>query len=42
MDLKPVIEVKRQNLAYLLSRKNVVACRVGFKESEGGITDEPY
>ncbi len=41
MDLKPVIEVKRQNLAYLFSRKNVVACGVGFKETEDGITDEP-
>ncbi len=41
MDLKPVIEVKRRNLAYLLSRKNVVACGVGFKETERGITDEP-
>ena len=41
MDLKPVIEVKRQNLAYLFSRRNVVACGVGFKETEGGITDEP-
>jgi hypothetical protein len=41
MDLKPVIEEKRRNLAYLLSRKNVVACGVGFKESEGRITDEP-
>jgi len=41
MNLEPVIQVKRQNLAYLLSRKNVVACGVGFKESEGRITDEP-
>jgi hypothetical protein len=41
MDLRPVIEVKRQNLAYLLSRKNVVACGVGFKETERGMTDEP-
>lgn len=41
MELKPVIEEKRRNLAYLLSRKNVVACGVGFKESEGRITDEP-
>jgi hypothetical protein len=41
VDLKPVIEVKRRNLAYLLSRKNVVACGVGFKETERGITDEP-
>lgn len=41
MDLKPVIDVKRQNLAHLLGRRNVVACGVGFKESEGEITDEP-
>jgi len=41
MDLKPVIAVKRQHLNYLLSRKNVVACGVGFKETEGRITDEP-
>ena len=41
MNLEPIIQVKRQNLAYLLSRRNVVACGVGFKESEGKITDEP-
>jgi hypothetical protein len=41
MNLEPIIQVKRQNLAYLLSRKNVVACGVGFKETEHGITDEP-
>ena len=41
MKLEPVIEEKRRNLAYLLTRKNVVACGVGFKESGGRITDEP-
>ena len=41
MNLKPVIDVKRQNRDYLLSMKNVVACGVGFKETERGITDEP-
>ncbi len=41
MNLEPVIRVKRQNLNYLLSRRNVVACGVGFKETERGITDEP-
>jgi hypothetical protein len=42
MDLKPVVEVKRQNRDYLLGRRNVVACGVGFKETEeDGITDEP-
>lgn len=41
MNLEPVIQTKRQNLSYLLSRRNVVACGVGFKETERGITDEP-
>jgi len=41
MDLNPVIAVKRQNLAYLLSRRNVVACGVGFKVTDEGETDEP-
>jgi len=41
MNLEPVIQAKRQHLAYLLSRKNVVACGVGFKETEGRMTDEP-
>jgi len=40
MNLDPVIRTKRQNLAYLLSRKNVVAVGVGFKETGGRITDE--
>ncbi|MBL7184021.1 MAG: hypothetical protein ISS50_06190, partial [Anaerolineae bacterium] len=41
MDLQSAIQVKRQNRDYLLSRRNVVACGVGFKESGGRITDEP-
>ena len=41
MDLQSAIRVKRQNRDYLLGRRNVVACGVGFKETEGGITDEP-
>ena len=41
MDLQSAIRVKRQNRDYLLSRRNVVACGVGFKESEGKISDEP-
>jgi hypothetical protein len=41
MNLEPVIQTKSQNLDYLLSRKNVVACGVGFKETERGMTDEP-
>jgi len=41
MDLQLAIQVKRQNRDYLLGRKNVVACGVGFKETERGITNEP-
>lgn len=41
MDLQLAIQVKRQNRDYLLGRRNVVACGVGFKESGGEITDEP-
>jgi hypothetical protein len=41
MYLEQAIEVKRQNLGYLLGRRNVVACGVGFKETRGRITDEP-
>ena len=41
MDLQSAIQVKRQNRDYLLGRRNVVACGVGFKETERGITDEP-
>ena len=41
MNLEPVIQTKKQNLNYLLSRKNAVAVGVGFKESGGKITDEP-
>jgi hypothetical protein len=41
MDLAPVIAAKRQNVGHLLSRRNVVACGVGFKVTEYGITDEP-
>jgi hypothetical protein len=41
MDLQLAIQVKRQNRDYLLGRRNVVACGVGFKETEGRITDEP-
>lgn len=35
------LNVKKERVGELLSRKNVVACGVGFKESEGRITDEP-
>lgn len=41
MYLEQAIEVKKQNLDYLLGRRNVVACGVGFKETEGRTTDEP-
>jgi len=39
--LKLAIEAKRLYVDKLLERKNVVACGVGFKESEGQISDEP-
>ncbi len=42
MDIKSAIQVKRQNRDYLLTRRNVIACGVGFKETEEeGVTDEP-
>lgn len=34
-------EQKRQHLAHLISRQNVVACGVGFKQTREGLTDEP-
>lgn len=40
MDLNPIVEVKRQSAAHLLSRQNVVACGVGFKRSGRRMTDE--
>ncbi len=39
--LKAAVEAKRQHADTLLSRQNVVACGVGFKESEGQWSDEP-
>ena len=39
--LRLAVEAKRHYVDSLLKRKNVVACGVGFKESEGEITDEP-
>ena len=39
--LKLALEAKRLYVDSLLQRKNVVACGVGFKESEGQITNEP-
>jgi hypothetical protein len=35
------LSVKKEHVSELLGRRNVVACGVGFKESEGQITDEP-
>lgn len=39
--LERAIQAKRRNLNYLLSKPNVVACGVGYKETDGVITDEP-
>lgn len=39
-NLGNIRKAKGQNLGYLLSKKNVVACGVGFKESGGGVTGE--
>jgi hypothetical protein len=35
------LSMKKEHTSELLSRRNVVACGVGFKEREGQITDEP-
>ena len=35
-----VVRAKRRNAHYLLSRSNVVACGVGYKETDGAITYE--
>ena len=40
IDLNQAISIKRQNLAHLLARNNVVGVGVGYKESEGVVTDE--
>lgn len=40
MNLLTVIQAKQRNQVRLLSRKNVVACGVGFKQSGGETTDE--
>lgn len=39
--IERAIQVKRQYLDYLLSKPNVVACGVGYKETGGVITGEP-
>jgi hypothetical protein len=40
MDINQAISVKQQNLNHLIKRRNVVGVGVGFKESEGVVTDE--
>jgi hypothetical protein len=40
LELDRAISIKRQNLNHLLRRRNVVGVGVGYKESEGTITDE--
>lgn len=40
MDIEGALEAKRQHLDFLLTRRNVVACGVGYKETEGRRTDE--
>jgi len=40
VDINRAVSVKQQNLAHLIKRRNVVGVGVGFKESEGVVTDE--
>jgi hypothetical protein len=40
IDINRAISVKQQNLNHLIKRRNVVGVGVGFKESEGVVTDE--
>ena len=40
IDIERAISVKQQNLNHLIKRRNVVGVGVGFKESEGVVTDE--
>ena len=39
--LKAAVETKRVHARSLLARRNVVACGVGFKESQGQVSEEP-
>jgi hypothetical protein len=41
MEINTILEIQRQNLVHLLDRRNVVACGVGYKITEGESTDEP-
>ena len=40
IELDQAISVKQQNLDHLIKRNNVVGVGVGFKETEGTVTDE--
>jgi hypothetical protein len=40
VDLGQAISIKQQNLSRLIKRRNVVGVGVGFKESDGVLTDE--
>ena len=40
IDLNTAISAKQQNLNYLMKRQNVVGVGVGYKESQGVLTDE--
>lgn len=40
IDINTAISVKQQNLHHLLQRQNVVGVGVGYKESQGVVTDE--
>ena len=40
IDIDRAISVKQQNLNHLIKRSNVVGVGVGYKESEGRLTDE--
>jgi hypothetical protein len=40
IDLDRAVSIKRQNLSHLLTRRNVVGVGIGYKETEGVITDE--
>lgn len=40
IDVSRAISVKQQNLQHLIQRKNVVGVGIGYKESQGVITDE--
>ena len=40
VDISKAVAIKQQNLSQLIKRRNVVGVGVGFKESEGVVTDE--